>query len=406
MPNYSLGERIRTRLLLDQPFFGALAMHLNLVEDVNIATAGVNNVELRYNPKFVGSLSQSLQRTLFAHEISHVALMHLWRIGGRDMARWNEACDYVINLMLKDAGFEAIPNWLYNTAYAGMSAEQVYALLQNKQNSKKQGGKTSQQGQPSQDNGGQGDQPSKGAGDPSTGSFGAPVASPASASGEGEGQGVPQEAVGSESHWQNIVEQARRVASAAGTMPGSASKEIAAAREPKVDWRQETKDFLVRNAPSDYCWAHPNRRYVSQDIYLPGVRKENVGPLVVVVDSSASTIPFLQMFADELSGVVAEVQPEKVYVLYVDTRVANVDEFDAGDNVVLNIRGFGGTYFQPAFQWVEDQQIQPVGLIYLTDLDCADKPQDPGYPVLWGVPEFCNKAMEFGQVIPISMEDQ
>ena len=51
--------------------------------------------------------------------------------------------------------------------------------------------------------------------------------------------------------------------------------------------------------------------------------------------------------------------------------------------VTLKPAGGGGTDFRPPFAWVEEQEIRPACLIYLTDLRSRYFPRPPDYPVLW-----------------------
>ena len=106
-----------------------------------------------------------------------------------------------------------------------------------------------------------------------------------------------------EAVWQVATEQAIKVAQAAGNMPGGVAEEIVKVREPKVDWRNEAREFVCYNQPSDFSWTHPDRRFIGQGIYLPGVRKENTGTFVVIVDTSGSTRTMLESFGSELGGI-------------------------------------------------------------------------------------------------------
>ncbi|MCG8428709.1 MAG: VWA-like domain-containing protein, partial [Chromatiales bacterium] len=46
-------------------------------------------------------------------------------------------------------------------------------------------------------------------------------------------------------------------------------------------------------------------------------------------------------------------------------------------------KGGGGTSFEPVFEWVEQQGMQPESLVYFTDAEGAFPQQEPHYPVLW-----------------------
>jgi len=54
--------RARATLILDQPFFGALALRLHLVEDENTKTMSVDGKTIRYNPDFVNECSAGLTK--------------------------------------------------------------------------------------------------------------------------------------------------------------------------------------------------------------------------------------------------------------------------------------------------------------------------------------------------------
>ena len=69
------------------------------------------------------------------------------------------------------------------------------------------------------------------------------------------------------------------------------------------------------------------------------------------------------------------------------------------------MRGGGGTAFTPVFEWVaENLDEEPACLIYLTDLESYDTPDDPGYPVLWAAVETSRKDGPFGRTVKIDLE--
>ena len=119
--------RLRTRLLLDQPFFGSLAMHLEMVPDASVPTAQTNGVYLKFNPDFMATLTENEQLGVLAHEVLHPALLHPYRRGDRDPKLWNEACDFAINTQLIEAGFRLPQGALLDQQYKGMSAEAIYS---------------------------------------------------------------------------------------------------------------------------------------------------------------------------------------------------------------------------------------------------------------------------------------
>ena len=124
-PASELFAKARAALLVGAPFWGVLSLRLAPVEDRSIRTMQTDGVSIRYNPDFVAGLSRGPLRAVIAHETLHCAALHHTRRGGRDLRRWNIACDYAINPLLAEAGFELPEAMLIDPAYAGMSAEDI-----------------------------------------------------------------------------------------------------------------------------------------------------------------------------------------------------------------------------------------------------------------------------------------
>ena len=116
-------------LIAANPFWAYLALRLEIVEDATCDTAWVDGRSLGYNPEFVLGLTNPQVRGLICHEIMHVAMGHCWRRQGRDQKKWNVACDYAINPVVLEAGFELPEGGLWDDAYRGLSAEAIYGRL-------------------------------------------------------------------------------------------------------------------------------------------------------------------------------------------------------------------------------------------------------------------------------------
>ena len=119
----------RSRMLLDHPFFGVLALRLQLIEDESIPTLATDGNRIIYNPQFIDQLSVELCSSAIAHEVMHCVLEHISRRIAREPRRWNQACDFAANPILKDAGLPLGAGWLYNPGYVGKSAEEIYTML-------------------------------------------------------------------------------------------------------------------------------------------------------------------------------------------------------------------------------------------------------------------------------------
>src|ERR1700745_1040612 len=131
-------QKARTTLLLDHPFFGTLLFRLGAQARSSIATMATDGVSLYFNPEFVEKLSSAELIGTLAHEVMHPALQHHTRRAGRSPKRWNMACDYAINPMLRDAGLTLPKDVLYEARFVGMSAEEIYNLLEAEESNSSQ----------------------------------------------------------------------------------------------------------------------------------------------------------------------------------------------------------------------------------------------------------------------------
>ena len=114
----------------------------------NIPTACTNGRDERYGRAFVKSLRDQELNFLVAHENGHKMYRHLttWKkLHDEDHALANQACDYVINLMLKDLdpteSVIAMPRYpaghpmagkvmgLVDERFRGMNSKQVFDIL-------------------------------------------------------------------------------------------------------------------------------------------------------------------------------------------------------------------------------------------------------------------------------------
>jgi len=401
-------EKARAILVASQPFFGALALRLTVEETATLETMDVDGFVLRYAPAYVDQLTDPELIGVIAHEIMHCAVGHPWRQGTRDAETWNRAADLSINPILDAAKFTLPKGAQLDPAYTGMSAEAIYGELQQAKappppqgggQQPQQGGNPGQQPQPGNGQGQgqgqpQGPQQGNGAPGPGTGTV-SPAPSPS-----------PAQAAQDEAEWKIAATQAAQAAKACGKLPAEIDVAIANVRQPKVDWRATLRRFITQQRSEDYTWTPPNRRYVAQGLYLPAIKREAIGRIVVGVDVSGSvTQAELDAFGAELSAIAEDAQPEAVTVLYCNTRITGRAEFAKGEPIALAAKGKGGTDFRPVFEAIESEDMDPLCLIYLTDLAVRQDryPTAPGYPVLWTVTGRREDA-PFGEIVKLDVE--
>lgn len=364
-------SKAKTALILEHPFIGSVALNMPMSIDNSVPTAATNGKRVLFNEEFCNGLSDEELKFLVAHECMHPMLEHNFRRGERDAYKWNQAADYVINKLLTDEGIGKMPEQglLDDTIYnnGGGTSDGIFNLLPD----------TPEDGQ---GNGGQG-QPLDSCED---------------------GQGSPAEVSQQQAEWKVKVAQAAQSAKMMGKMSAGLERLVDEILKPKVDWRDVLQRFVVKCRSDQRSWARPNRRFLSQGLYLPSVSGESLGEIAFAVDCSGSIgQDEINQFASEITTVWQDQRPTKVHVIYFDSEVSHYDEFEQDNEPVVKPHGGGGTAFSPVFKYMTEHGIEPVACIFLTDLCCDDFGDAPDYPVLW-VSTHDDKA-PFGEVV--MMED-
>lgn len=441
---------VRTALVLDEPFYGTLALRLKLVEEENCDctddkqcphTAYTNGQVIGYYPRFVQSLKGNELKALICHEVMHCAMGHPWRRSGRDPYKWNVACDRAINPEMREQGYKLPDGALFELepSHKGKSAEWIYDRLPRQTDQQQQGQQQrAQQGQGAQRSprAGQGKEasgpgrPQDGQGQQMQG-----VTKPGSRSsvlgqGRENGEGVknhkddvlpnPQkhfcdplgevrdapshtesgEAPQSEADWKQAVQQAAVLAQGQGKLPASLKRFAKAAGKSEIDWKSALRRFVQEVARADYSFERPNVRYVAHGFYLPQLRSHEVGVIAVGVDTSGSIDQvLLDQFAAEIRTIASEVKPRQVRVLYVDAKLQHEDTFGRDDEIVMRPKGGGGTDFRPFFEAIASWDEPPVAAVYLTDLMGTFPDDEPATPTLWVTGNAKPLPVPFGEVV-------
>ena len=347
--------KARSQLLMQEPFFGTLAMRLKLKAAPEVGTAATDGSYFFYDPEWIQKQNVMQLRGLFAHEVMHCALNHNTRRQERDAELWNISCDYAINPIVIDAGLVLPDKGCIDDKLRNMPAEQIYNLLNEgviKKPRQCKWGAVLDAGKHSVNN-----------------------------------KSTAQEEV----EWQLAVAEAAEVAKQRGKLPGALERFISDIVNPKVDWREVLWPFFTDLAFDDYSWTKPNRAYISEDEYLPSMRSEGCGKIAVVHDTSGSTHAHAQQFFSELDAVLGQVQPEEVVFIECDCQVQDVRIFQRGDRLEpsdCKRKGDGGTEFTPAFKLLHDEHPDVDAVIFLTDLETGDddfyeSEQYVTSPVLW-----------------------
>ena len=350
-------------IVLDDPFYGYLLLRQEIIQVPGLKTAATNGVRIAYDPEFIKPMSLSEVKGLLKHEVMHIAHMHHLRRQQRDAKKWNQAADYVINAHLVEAGVTLPAGGLIDPQYKDFSTEHVYNLIPD-----------SPDGSGSSGGDGSGDDSNPGW------NFG----------GVEDAPGSDDDTVRSQLEEDTKVDiiQAANAAKMMGKLPQHIERLVEQVRESKMPWRQILARFFRATAKSDYSWLRPNRRFLASGIYLPSLHSEALGPVVIGFDTSGSVAgPEIEQFAGCINAILRQTKPEAVHVVYCDADVQHVQVFRASDYPLtfkkLQPKGGGGTDFRPVFDYVKNKRINPVALLYLTDMYGSFPDKQPKYPTIW-----------------------
>lgn len=374
--------------IMGNPKYTALAQVLvigNRTVNDKIPTACTNGRDEIYGRKFIESLTDPELRFLVLHETRHKLYRHLhvWaHLYKEDASLANKACDYVINLQIQDEnkdGFATMPVkdgqpvGLIDEKYRGMDTAQVFKLLkQDKQNQQQQQQQSGQgQGQPGQP--GQQSQPDEGGLD----------------SHDWEGAQEMTEEDKKELA-REVDEAVRQGAMTAGKLGHDTPRDLENLLQPQVDWKEVLREFITETcAGKDYgTWARPNRRFMGAGVYMPSTISEQVGELVIAIDTSGS-IGSAELTAalSEVQGIAEMVKPEAVRILYWDTQVRGDERYETDDleKIVKSTkpRGGGGTRITCVNKYMADNLINAQAVIVLTDGYLGGQWGQWQVPVLW-----------------------
>lgn len=364
----------RCRLIITDPWYGTMASYFVWKEDESVKTLGVimrvrGIVECIYNPKFIDSLSLEATIGAVKHELEHVVLLHLVRMGSRDHRLWNIATDMIINGKKESANIEELLKvedetginliWYPEDWPTNLTSEEVYERLeQNKVIIKLPGG----QSQTINDGGGDDTIIVDGETLDDHDSW------QESEIGEDEARQVVKD----------LVEQSTAQAGA-GNVPGRLIEAIKKLDEPVRNWKHELRQYVGRKfGGRRKTFSRQNRR--RQTFGTPGKSSHASAALTLCLDTSGSMdARRLEQFMTEIEAMS---QRFKITLVQFDHGYQCHDRYHRGDWRDIEISGRGGTSFCALFDALTEKELYGRLTIVCTDGE-ASFPEKPPHQVLW-----------------------
>jgi len=376
-------QKARALIVLDQPFFASFILRKPIQWSTDVPTACVDaRCNIYLNPEWIANTKchdpsalaepMTVRQLIFllCHEAMHYMMMHSLRRGQRKPGAWNVACDAVINDTLTDANIgEFIDGGVEHPGARQFKAEDLYQEPPKGGDGQKPGD------QPGTGGGGQGNPPPKGGSDTQPGGIGNDII---------EDNLTDGEVAELEATTRVDVAQAAQAAKMQGKMHASLQRLVDEIIKVPTPWQSILERFMTAYRKDDYSWSRPNRRFIGSGVYLPGQNYvPEMGEVVIGVDTSGSIgATELAHFAGHINGIIEQCRPSKVHVVYCDSKVAHVDEYDTDAAITLTMHGGGGTDMTKIFDWITENGVDPDITVILTDL-YTPFGDEPDFDVVW-----------------------
>lgn len=357
----------RVKLLLEKPFFGALATRLAIVDASSwCKTAATDGRHFYYNRDFIKALTPNQLLFLFGHEVLHCTYDHMGRRGTRDPKIWNMANDYIVNYTLvKEKLGDMPPGGLFDERYTDhMTSEEVYDLLMANSTTIK----ITLDEHLEMAGAGDGDDDGDG--------------------GDGDGtttvrvmgkDGPPKLTEDDINQIRNEVRAATMQAAqsvGAGNVPAGVKRLIEAFTQPKMDWRTLLESHIKSTVKDDFTFQKISRRSLAalgsgEGAIMPGQSVMDTIDIAISIDTSGSmTDEMLQDFLSEVKGIMEIFRDFKLTLWTFDTQVYGIKVFtpeNLHEIMEYDPKGGGGTLFEVNWDMMKKEMIEPQRFVMFTD---------------------------------------
>ena len=358
-------DRAKTKLMLENPYFGTLLTSMELRINENIASFRPLGDVLEYNNEYLEVLSISEVSTVLANAVMHQALFHSDRGKDKVSSVWNLASDYAINDLLVENGFMLPPMANYASRFEQLYAEEIYTTLLHELDLKDNDEPVDEQ-----------------------------------QTEEIEEQDIPEELL-AEEEYELLLEQLNIKIEKYGDLPKGIDRFIESKNEAKISWRDELYRYVNAHAKSDYRMFPPSKKHLYRGIALPSIYGEEL-KIIIAIDTSASIEDeLLKTFLAELYEIMQIFTHYVIELIECDASIQNIQRLTPQEPFEPILKGGGGTNFTPVFDYVMELNEDFKFLIYFTDGKGAFPKYEPLIDTLWVMPKMEEK-VPFGEVLELS----
>jgi len=368
-------SQAKAKLLVEYPYFGTLSSKVELIPNENIESFKSDGKVLEYNDDYLENLETDELEFIFANAAMHKSLAHENRKNGRSGWLWQMATDMAINDMLVENGLQRPDAAQYRVRFRGMYAEEIYAelksdILREEDNLEYEADDADDVEQNDEKKEQEKKEQTK----------------------EELQEEILQEQLAAEEAISLLESEFKK-----GETPSHIERFFKLDFLGKIDWRDELKVALEKYFKDDYLLIPPNKKFLSQGIYLPSTTSQTFR-LVIAVDSSGSVDEtLLSQFLSEVKFLMSLVSHYQIELIVCDEKIHSHKTFYSGESLEVELKGGSGTNFRPVFEFIEREFDDVKLLLYFSDLQGKFPLEEPHYSVKWITPKV--EEIPFGEII-------
>lgn len=400
-------KRARIQIQGKNSFFAYLSLYLKFKESKDLPDYALAGVDIKgnfhYKPEAIEKLNNQEVEGLIVHEILHLSLLHFLRRGEREHSIFNLSNDIVVNQLLKDNGFSLPSGGIISDSNNQIDLGGIIIEDCNKKTSEQIYSELYKQAKKvkiilGKDGSGDGlrfDEHIKGDGEVK--------------GKKGKGKPLsPSELKEIEKIWADRTQEALTVSKMRGDTPVGMQRLVGELHKEKINWKALLNQYITQQIPYNHSYAKCHKKSISTGFYMPDMTKEKID-ISIMIDLSGS-IGEREMtdFLSEICGIARAYQ-EKITM-----RIFSHDTECYDNGIVMNgniekiktmeIKGGGGTSFSRPIEFLEDENVNPKCLIWLTD-GYGDEIKKPNFPILWVLSEGGSDELLKDSGMVIKLED-
>lgn len=361
-------KKIRINFLFNHPFLSVLALSIPTSYEQNPKSAFMTNgSKITIDLEKLSFYNEEEIIYLYAHTLLHIVLKHPYRSKQRDKVLWNTACDIVINLILDSfSNVGTMPNdEIFDPQFKDKCVEEVYEILDKEEKEENEDSGSDEEDDDSTVK----TVPEKN-GDKKAFIYNENKQDLDTVPDESKNSGDMEKLDG-------IIIQALTIAQKTSNQYSGMNIEIDTLIKPDINLHDILKEYLISSFfEKQSTFNRPNRKFISQGLYLPGTKKsDELIELYIALDSSSSvSLNEYKKFLGIVSEVCEGFYEYKITILPFDKYVKNehIIEFDSfnpiEDEKLFIPKSDGGTNFNEVLRYLKTTDIRADKLLMvLTD---------------------------------------